>query len=166
MNRERKILIVILYISSIVSISALLFFNMWNRKEVLVRENHLLEKQYVKLKEKDISVSMDSLTEVQLVSDAYTKRFQDESLLDPYELGLNLLEMMHKREIQVQQYKTVEIDKQPYIEYSLEALPVNFFAFLQELYKQELYYHIPYLTLNRETEKLNVSFRIAYAISQ
>lgn len=164
MNKERKILLVILLFSILFSLSTFNIFWLTGRRERAQARIDVLEKQYIRLTNKGLTVPEGTLELWESCMEEERDRFFTKEEKDPYKLGIEILAMLENQGIQVMQYKTLEVEDGFLLEFSLEARTSSFFNFWQTLYKKEKYYSIPYFTLKNEKKGISSTFRIGYAL--
>lgn len=163
MNKERKILLVILYFSILISLSALNVFILNERRSDVLTNIKLLEKQYVKLGIPTCNFPQGDLEKLrELLSKESSRYFRVEES-DPYELGLKIISMLELQNLEIREYRTLEIENSYLLEFSVKGSSYGFFRFLQTLYSEDKNYKIAQFALKNEKEGISSTFRIGYA---
>lgn len=163
MNKERKILLLILYFTILISLSALNLFVLNERRSDVLTNIELLEKQYVKSGVRTGDFPREDLDELRELISKESARFFSIEESDPYELGLKIISMLETRNLEIGEYRTIEIDDSYLLEFSIKGSSYGFFRFIQTLYSEDKNYKIPQLALKNEKEGISSTFRIGYA---
>lgn len=163
MNRDRKILLIILYFSIIISLSVLNLFILSERKADVYSNIKILEKQFVKLGIRTGDIPEGDLEKLkELISEESSRYFIKEES-DPYELGLKIISMLEFEYLEIKEYRTLEVEDSYVLEFSVKGSSYRFFRFLQTLYSEDKNYRIPQFSLKNEKEGISSTFRIGYA---
>ncbi len=163
MNKDRKILLIILYFSILLSLSFLNIFILNEKRTEVLTNIELLEKQYVKRGNRSDNSPLGDLEKLRdLISTESSRYFSIEDS-DPYELGLKIISMLESQHLEIGEYRTLEIDDSYLLEFSIKGSSYGFFRFLEILYHEDNNYKIPQLALKNEKEGISSTFRIGYA---
>lgn len=164
MSRDRKILLIILVFSMAASLSAINLLILSDRSSRARSGIEQLEPQYLKLHGGGEEVSAESIDALKSMIDMERSRFFPLDETDPYLLGIKILGMLEKRGIKVGQYKTLELEGGFLLEFSVRSRSSSLFSFWEDLYGEDKYYRIPYLSINNEKDGVSCTFRIGYAV--
>lgn len=163
MNRERKILLIILFFSVLTSLSFINAFILSEKRTEVLNRINLLEQQYAKLgivnhpySHQVIEKAVDLLAEEKSM-------FFSRNNTDPYEFGLSLISMLEQKGLTIKSYKTLEEKDSFFLEFSVEGRAASFFAFLDTVYSSGKKYRFPYLSIQNREKGIHVDFRIGYA---
>lgn len=164
MNRDRKILLLILFFSVIASLTSINLIVLKDRRDRALSGLDLMERQFVRLQEKSRGISPESIDELKTLIELEKGRFFSKEETDPYRLGLEILAMLEKRGIKVAQYKTLQQEEGFLLEFSVSARASSFFPFWEDMNRQGRYYDVPYFSIKTEKSGVSSTFRIGYAV--
>lgn len=164
MNKERKILLIILFFSLVLSISFMNIFMLKEKRNNLVSTINVMEKQYEKLGIHTGDVSQDDIQKLKDMIELEKMRYFQAESTDPYRFGLEIKALLESNSLQVKGYKTLEQDDSFLIEFSVEGSSQGFFSFLKTIYEKEKNYRFPYFTIKNEKSGISSTFRIGYAL--
>lgn len=163
MIKERKILLIILYFSFLISLSAMNLFLLNERRSEVLTNIELLEKQYGKLGIRTGDYPRGDLDKLKgFINDESSRYFRKEDS-DPYVLGLKIISMLELQNLDIREYRTLEINDSYLLEFSVKGSSYGYFRFLQNLYSDDKNYKIPQFSLKNEKEGISSTFRIGYA---
>lgn len=163
MNKDRRILLIILFFSILASLTFINIFTLNEKRSGIRSGIENLEMQYLKLGSRTGEISEDDIdTLKELIEKEQLRYFQSENT-DPYRFGLDIKDLLESNSLYVREYKTIEQDNAFLIEFSVEGSSRKFFTFLEDIYKREKNYRFPYFSVKNEKEGISSTFRIGYA---
>ncbi|MBB6478488.1 hypothetical protein [Spirochaeta isovalerica] len=164
MNKERKVLLVILYFALILSLSVVNLVVLKDRRDRSLSESSLLEQQLSKVRKKRLIIPDGTLLSLRELVDGERGMFFSVEEEDPYTLGLEIIAMLEYRGVEIVQYKTLEMKDEVLLEFTVESGPYSFFSFLKDLGSKSRYYKVPYLAVTNRNEGISSTFRIGQAV--
>ncbi|MBI9099722.1 MAG: hypothetical protein JEY91_14680 [Spirochaetaceae bacterium] len=164
MNRDRKILLIILFFTVISSLSFLNIFILKERRSHTLNRLTVVEKNYEKLGGTIRRVPEDEIRFLKEQIEVEKGRFFSEEEMDPYKFGLEIKGLLENRSMTIISYKTIELEDIYLIEFTVTGSSTGFFRFLKTLYDRQLYYHFPYFSIKNEKYGISSTFRIGYSL--
>jgi len=163
MNKDRKILLIILFLSVLFSLSAMNIIVKKDYRSDLLNRILLTEQKLQKLNKVSQGASVDDVNELKGLIEKEKSRFFDIEESDPYKLGIEIKDLLEKNNITVKSYKTIEEEHNFLIEFSIAGNPSHFFSFMQTLYEHNKNYRFPFCSIRNESTGISADFRIGYA---
>ena len=164
MNKERRILLIILFFSVVVSLSFINVFTLKDRSNNLNMTINITEKKYNKLAVNNPGISEEYLSRLMKLIEEEKSGYFSINDVNPYIFGQEIKALLELNNINVKSYKTTEKDNLYIIEFSVDGTPYNYFSFFNSLYKTGKNYKIPYLTIQNEKTGISSIFKIGYSI--
>ena len=164
MNKDRKILLIILYIMILLSISVMNVIIKNEKRVDLLNRITLTEQKLMKLNKVVASVTTNDVADYLNLLENEKERYFDGEDSDPYKFGIEIKDLLENQHLIVKSYKTIESDNTFLIEFSIEGSSYDFFAFMRTLYEKNKNYTFPFCSLKNKNTGINADFRIGYAI--
>ncbi len=164
MNKDRKILLLILFFSVLVAFSFLNVLNLSEKMENLKSKILSSEMMYSRIGMDHKEILPEDVEEYRKMIDDEKSAFFVSEDTDPYKFGLEIKDMLEKSKLNVISYKTIEEEDSYLIEFSINGSTYNFFSFLKNLNRSGMNYRFPYLTIRNEKRGLSSVFRIGYSL--
>lgn len=164
MNRDRKILLIILLFSLVLSLSIINMIMLSDRRSRAASNRELLESQYEKLNIRSVEIPAEEIRSLKSFLDEEKQRFFTDDETDPYKLGLEIIDKLEKNRLTVLQYRTLEEEESFLLEFSIQGQAIRFFSFWEDLYGLNRYYTVPQFSMKNEKSGISATFRIGYAL--
>lgn len=164
MNRDRKILLIILFFTILLSVSFVNFTIVTEKREQILLRTKLINQKIQKLKENRGNISTEELLFYKDYMENEKKKFFRGDETDPYKFGIDIKESLEKEHLNIRSYRTIESEEEYLLEFSISGSSYDFFNFLKKLYDRDLNYSFPYFAVKNEKNGINVTFRIGYII--
>jgi len=162
-NRDRKILLTILFISVLISLSVINLTILNDRNARNQSTMAALENQYTRLQKGGREIPPEILSEMEDLIEGEKQKYIPVEDSDPYKLGLEIISLLEGRGIRVVQYKTLDLKEGYLLEFTVSAQASPFFSFWRDFSEKGTYFHIPYFSVRNERDGLSSTFRIGYA---
>jgi len=163
MNRDRKILLTILFFSLVISLSVINLTILNDRNRRNQASIDALENQYARLQKGGRDIPPEILAEMEMIIEGEKLKYIAREDSDPYKLGLEIIALLERRGISVVQYKTLDLKEGYLLEFTVSSEAVSFFSFWRDFSKKDKYFNIPYFSVRNEKDGLSSTFRIGYA---
>ncbi len=164
MNKDRKILLLILFFSVLVAFSFMNILTLSDKRKKLKSNILSSEMMYSRIGRDHKEILPEDVEEFRKNIEEEKKAFFVSEDTDPYKFGLEIKDLLEKSKLNVISYKTIEEEDSYLIEFSIKGSTYNFFSFLNNLNRSGMNYRFPYLTIRNEKRGLSSVFRIGYSL--
>jgi hypothetical protein len=164
MNRDRKILLIILFFTLVISASALNLFILGEKHTVVRNRITLVEQNLNKMGLGTRGISVEEISFYKDGIEAEKARYFERNETDPFKFAIEIKSLLESEKLTVNSYKSIESENSYLIEFSIEGSSVSFFRFLDELNQLNKNYIFPQLSLKNEKKGISSVFRIGYLI--
>ena len=171
MTRDRRVLLVLLGVSLLVSIFGSLLYVGLDKLHTTREQIEQLKKQYAKLLTSDPEESIDlreKMQELHRARDAELRRYYGRDEIDLYRFGSAVNAMLARHGIVVEQFRTATAASRSVLELSARGTSPAFMAFLSEVSMAQKYWTIPYLHIQSSSASgfLTCEFQIGYLVNE
>ncbi|MCK5196702.1 MAG: hypothetical protein KAR21_00040 [Spirochaetales bacterium] len=165
LNRQEKILISILVIVLVILI--VLFLFIINDRNSIAEER--IERYTAQIESLQNSFSKE--TNLAEIKTMYNEAIESERIkyylpdqMDIYRFGRIIQNLLLSLDLEIKRYQTVEDRDVTLLEFSISGSSLSFITFIQEVYKGEKHWGIPYLVIKTRggSGDVEVVFRIGY----
>ncbi|MDA3810815.1 MAG: hypothetical protein PF518_10885 [Spirochaetaceae bacterium] len=164
MNKDRKVLLIILYVTLILSISLINIFVKNEQWSDLTNRIKLSEQKFEKQNKGTHEVSIVDVQKYSELIEEEKKRYFYREDTDPYKFGIEIKNLLENQALIVISYKTIEMVDSYLIEFTVEGNSSFFFSFLKKLYDNNKNYTFPYFMLKNTKHGISSKFRIGYVL--
>jgi len=162
MSRERKILLIILSFSILLSISIMNFFFLNEKHNLLRNRIKIVEQNLNKMERKKRIVSIEEINFYKNEIEKEKARYFDAVDTDPFQFAIEIKSLLENENITVNSYKTIEDGDSLFIEFTVEGQSVSLFRILEKLNNKNMNYLYPLFSVKNLNEGISSIFRIGY----